>query len=561
MGRIIVFTSHDLNSQQLLKALQKRNLPYDEISLTDRPSRTADLESLVGAAIVPQLFIHTRHVGGLERGLKELKRWDHSARFDTPLAKYEAEVLPLPEIDDDDDDRLAPNAGGYRVVDSPPAPIQPHTVIKLVTGKTVPLREATELLKAVIPPMEAHKVKGTTHRNCFAGKDLIRQLQKQVDESESQCLRFVKRLLEAGILHPVGQHAHRHRNNNNNHHEAVEFQNTSKDYYRLQCYEAPEILNTYRLWPNTRRNCVTVVEDLAKRLTTVELTSLDDTDGLLDYQKARQNPEWHVFEDAVCELQQFDKNDIHALSGAEVTALVLNIYNIMQRYSLVKVGVPVSHSDRQHCATHVKFNVAGEIYTLKEWVELVRGHGGGGGKSKHFAKIRTDCRNLFALHMGAHSGSTWSPPFQRFTAQHLSDQLDQAAAAFCSEERNVAVRRKDAKVELVALFKQYHGDFSRDDRGLLATVRKYATARNEVELGKILDDKESFKIVYHDPELGCHVSAGPWYNAKELGLMHSMASKKSRRRPSSGGSKALSKDPLGGSEHSMSSNHSNYSWR
>jgi len=538
MGRIVVFTSEDLNSKQLLRALDSRKLPYNEISLTDRPSRISDLQALVDCPAVPQMFINTRAVGGLNMSLKELKRWDQSARFDSPLHKYESEVAPADDPAEQEP-RLAPNLAGYKVVDTPPAPIQPHSVVKLVTGKVVPLREATELMKEAIPKVDIHKFKGVNHRNCFSGKDLIETLKHRLDESEDKCMRFAKRLLDAGVLHHVDRR----------HDGDASFHNTAKDYYRLQCMASPEVLNTYRLWPSGRRNCVTVVEDLTKRLSTVELASLDD-EGLLDYVKARANPEYAVFEDAVCELQNFSKADMEALGSDEMMAMGLNIYSIMLRYGWLKQGIPLSQADRQHYLSEVKFNLAGDLYSMKDWIEVLRGRKG------KFA-IEKDYRVHFAINMGPHNGSGFSSPYPRFGAQNLSDELDVAGAAFCSEDRNVNVRRKEGKVRLSSIIKQYHGDFCRDDKSLLAIIRKFATGKQKSELGKILDDKESFKVVYHDPELGFHVSSGPWYNQKGVEMMQ----KKATRRSSFGKN---SKDPLGGSEHSVrstSSNRSSYSWR
>mmetsp|Transcript_20667 Transcript_20667/g.26667 ORF Transcript_20667/g.26667 Transcript_20667/m.26667 type:complete len:538 (+) Transcript_20667:48-1661(+) len=537
MGRIIVFTSEDLNSKQLLKALESRKLPYDEVSLSDRPSRITDLASLVNCSGVPQMFINTRAVGGLNRSLKELKRWDNSSRFESPLQRYEEEVAPA-EDPSEQDPRLLTSSAGYKVVDTPPAPIQPHIVVKLVTGKVVPLREATELMKEALPQMGDHKYKGVTYHKCFSGHDLISSLRNTLDISDDKCVRFAKRLLEAGILHHVNEKAHP---------DEHDFLDASKEYYRLQCYANPLILNSYRIWRSGRRNCVTVVEDLQKRLSAVENSNVDD-EGLLDYLRARADHEYTVFEDAACELQNFSKEDLGALDENNFTAMALNIYSIMLRYAYLKVGIPLTESDRMQFLGAVQFYLAGDTYSLKDWIEVLR------GKKSKFS-VKKDYRAHFAMNMGAYNGSGWSSPLPRFTSANLDVELNLAGAVFCSEERNLNVKRNNGTVTLSSVFKQYRGDFCKDDKSLLKILQKFASGKQESDISTILDDKEKFKVVYKNPELGFHVSAGPWYNQTGVETLHEK--KKRIRRPSI----TNKKDPLGGSDHSMSSNQSSYSWR
>lgn len=540
MGRIIVFTAEDLNSKQLLKALEKRKLPYDEISLSDRPSRAADLKLLTGSPAVPFLFINTRAVGGLDRALKELKRWDKSARFESPLHRYQEEVVPA-EDPAEQDGRLSTSSAGFKIVDPPPAPIQPHVVVKLPTGKVVPLREATELMKDTIPTLSENKYKGTTYSNSFSGHDLVISIKKELGLADDKCARFAKRLMDAGIIHHVDKKGHT---------DEMDFLDDKKEFYQMQCHETPLIVNSYRLWKSGRRNCVTVVEDLQKRLSAVENINLDE-EGLLDYQKVRAHPDFIVFEDAACELQNFSMEDIGALDENHFTAMAINIYNVMLRYAYIKVGIPLSEVDRQHFLGAVQFYLAGKTFSFKEWIEVLR------GKKGKFHAMK-DYRIHFAINMGAYNGSGWSSPSARFTPGKLEEELDLAGEVFCSEERNFNVKRSDGKVKLSSIIKQYHSDFCRDDKTLLKILEKFASGKMPAELTKIIEEKERFKVVYSDPELGFHVNSGPWYNQKGVA---SLNKKRVKRRSS-----MSKKDPLGSSDHSnsslgASSNHSSYSWR
>lgn len=537
MGRITVFTSQDICSKQVKKALESRGLPYEEICLSERPSRINDLRALELGPMVPQVFFNNRAVGGLEKCLKELKRWDKSSRFDTPLKKYEAEIA---SVDNPDDSRLARGDVGEKFIDAPPAPIQPHIVVKLPSGKIVPLREATQLMKDACPPMEEHKYKGVVQKNCFSGRELKDALKDLLDINELMAKRFIERLLQASVLH----HVDRKRFPD----EAAEFQDTTKDFYRLQCYETPDILNSYRLWPNNRRDCVAVAEDLMKRLSTVEMESLDG-DGLINYHLAWDSPSYAVFEDAVCELQKFSLDDIAQLDPDTLTAFCLNVYWVMLRYAYLKVGIPLNEEDRRHFMDNVKFYLGDDYttFTLDDWVDVLRGK----SKHKYLKGVRKNdsARILMALFMGPHNGSFWSSPYSRFTVQNLNEELEVAAFVYCHEEKNV-MRTKEGKIRLSSLFKRYRSDFGSSDKDILTVIRAFSNPKIKEVLDQMLASKEKVQISYHEPQLGFHSTSGPWYNQKGVEVL----------RKNFGKSKS---DALGGSSHSVtskSSNHSSYAW-
>ena len=81
MIHITIFTGDDLNSRALVKVLSERRLPFTEISLTAYPSKSSDLKALTGTVAVPRVFFGTRHVGGFEKTIRELKRMDSDPEF------------------------------------------------------------------------------------------------------------------------------------------------------------------------------------------------------------------------------------------------------------------------------------------------------------------------------------------------------------------------------------------------------------------------------------------------------------------------------------------------
>ena len=64
MNRIVVYSKAGCPFCSLLKMeLDKRDIPYDEIDLSDDSLR-ADFYARIGASTVPQVFIDGQHIGG-----------------------------------------------------------------------------------------------------------------------------------------------------------------------------------------------------------------------------------------------------------------------------------------------------------------------------------------------------------------------------------------------------------------------------------------------------------------------------------------------------------------
>jgi glutaredoxin len=101
MGRITLFTSDDLNSIAIKKALDTRKLPYVEISLDQNPKKTAELYALTGTLSLPKLFFNTRNAvasndGGIDGILQVLRlSWDFSRKYKSPFAQFRAEIEPM----------------------------------------------------------------------------------------------------------------------------------------------------------------------------------------------------------------------------------------------------------------------------------------------------------------------------------------------------------------------------------------------------------------------------------------------------------------------------------
>jgi glutaredoxin len=106
MGKIVVFTTpHDIHSQRVRRALEKRELPFAEIDVSSNPQTWRDLCDIVAsstsegghaasmvAATIPAVFVGSTLVGGVRSTLRLLRGWDKDERYACALEKYEMEV-------------------------------------------------------------------------------------------------------------------------------------------------------------------------------------------------------------------------------------------------------------------------------------------------------------------------------------------------------------------------------------------------------------------------------------------------------------------------------------
>ena len=92
MGKITVFSSGDLNSKRVIKALTIREIPFTEVSLLKFPSKRTTVKSVAFGDALPQVFFNTRHVGGVTETLEELQCWDEENKYATPRDAYEARI-------------------------------------------------------------------------------------------------------------------------------------------------------------------------------------------------------------------------------------------------------------------------------------------------------------------------------------------------------------------------------------------------------------------------------------------------------------------------------------
>ena len=341
MGRITVFALDECpHCKRAKTALKDRNIPFTEISLSSHPNRRTDMLSPADRLTVPQIFFNERHIGGADDTLKVLEAWDKQNDNQSPLKTYMDEVGSKA---DPTDERLRKSTEPP-VQQKDPLPRDEADNIEVPDGTTLTVMELTEKLKKIL----SGKDKVTpcrVHKNSFTGSEGVAALAQEFDVKEKDAVVFGGILLEREIIQPVAGHQ--------------DFGNSKIDLFRLQCYHTPNILNSYRVW-DTRvdSDAVGVLTRLKKLLGKVE-SAVTNKEGLVDYKKARETEHWPIFEEAVCELQGID---IAEMDFKTRMAFGINLYNMMIKYSFMKVGIYADPFGLMSYFSDILFNVGGCLY-------------------------------------------------------------------------------------------------------------------------------------------------------------------------------------------------------
>jgi glutaredoxin 3 len=297
MGRITIFSLDDCAHCQGIKAaFEQRNVPYLEISLSKHPQKRNDMLSLTDRFTVPQVFLNQTLIGGADETLKVLKTWDSDPQM-TPMKYYESFVS---KSSDPTDPRLQPSTDPP-VVEPPAPPRREEKPILLPDFTFLSVLEMTEWLKSILPRKDLN-YKLTSYKNSFKADQAVDILHKLLMlASREEAVEFGNVLQKHRILdHVVSEH---------------EFADTSSLFFRLQCYQTPNILNSYRIWTEKRQEQVpeqspdlsnmALLNRLKKMLNRM-ISDHTDSDRKINYKQVALHNDFPAFEEAVCELQIVD---------------------------------------------------------------------------------------------------------------------------------------------------------------------------------------------------------------------------------------------------------------
>ena len=344
MGRITVFVT-DANTacHRVIAAFEGLKIPISIISLTEHPEKRDDMFSLCMLNSTPQVFFNTRHIGGAEATFELIQEWVSSCESEAPngsansgasvssyssggsrkkkapekntrrgsnaskdsigtskrsaqstrsvksyASAHERYMLEIGNFHDPHDKRLALPENAP-ILEEPCLPRDPDAEFCItIPGDVSTVLEMTQMFVDLIKH-EDNTVGSVTYKQSFGGTKLIKVLRGTFEIPEKEAFKLASSLLSAGIFVSLSGSS------------GISFDVES--FYRLQCYQTPGILNSYRIWTeSTDEDGLRLVNHLIGKLSEIEEASTDKR-GYLHLNRARRMPEYWEFEEAICELQ------------------------------------------------------------------------------------------------------------------------------------------------------------------------------------------------------------------------------------------------------------------
>lgn len=238
--------------------------------------------SLSDRLTVPQVFVNHNHIGGADETMNLLAFWDENGQV-----SYRDEPDPS-------DPRLAvPTYPPKQEIEPALVDRSSQTMIEIPgssSGEKKNILEMTETLKFILPKADmTYSMK--IYRNVFTGTQAVEVFKKVYQfKTTEEAVAFGVLLQSHRILdHVVGEHA---------------FQCTNDYFYRLTCFQTPNILNSYRVWNEAvDPDPIRVVKGLKKTLSKILSQNTSDRTGKVDYKRAGSDKGIPAFEEAACELQ------------------------------------------------------------------------------------------------------------------------------------------------------------------------------------------------------------------------------------------------------------------
>ncbi|KAL7552898.1 hypothetical protein ACHAWF_016147 [Thalassiosira exigua] len=451
MGRITIFSIEECAFCRRTKAaLSSRSIPYANINIESYPKKRSDMIALTDKTSVPQVFFNDKHVGGSVETFDILSKWDEESGNDascedqTPYDRY---IRTIESEPDPTDERLS-------VPTEPPPTTQkmdfasPRTSETLeVNGKTYTSLELTKLLVQRMP-RDSLSYRVTLYYDVFKGSSGVDALKDifQLESREKAVQLGLELQQKKYLCHVTNDHIF----------------GDSGYYFRLQLFQTPNVLNSFRIWSDTVEDQpMYVIHRLGKLWGKLESKHLDEN-GMVDHSTLRTDEFYWKFEEEVCELQ---KISLRAMNDKTRLAFVINVYNLMIKYAFVKVGI-ASSKTRTSFFSDVSMNVGGDIFSFDDLEHgILRGNTrhpyqlskrfGSTDSRKELARKELDPRIHFALNCGARS----CPPVKKYTAEEIDEELRLAAMSFCEQESNVDIGQGNLK--LSKLLHWYQSDFGK----------------------------------------------------------------------------------------------------
>lgn len=505
MGKVTVFSingcPHCIKAKEALKS---RNIPFTEINLSSYPDKRSDLLKLSNALTVPQIFFNEKHLGDAETLIGLLEQWDKDEpTMGSAYQRYEQEIKSQP---DPSDPRLQPSTKEPVVEVAAPPRNDDDKIVLPKSEKSISVLEMTNMLTSKVP-ISNLVYRGKTYKHSITGHDFSTFLMKEFDLTKEEAGKFGLYLNKRKIISHV----------TNDH----EFSDRKNLYFRLQPHHTPSVLNTYRVWTDrVDTNPLNVVSRLSKQLGKIFDRAIE-SDGNVNLSTASQDPDYKIFEEAICELQGISMEEMDRNTK---TAFLINVYNLMIKYAQVKVGVPSNTPQRAAFFYGVKVNIGGEEFSFQELEHgILRSNSlPPYALRKVFAQDDKRLRLILdkvdpRIHFGLNCGARSCPPVKKFTAMDLEEELRIVALSFCEDDANIKIKESTQTLHCNTILKWYLKDFAPSlnelPKALLSFLNPDGDKRNMLES---LIAKGPIKVQFNEYDWSSDVSHGKDFSKSGL---------------------------------------------
>ncbi|CAB9511635.1 Protein of unknown function, DUF547 [Seminavis robusta] len=364
-------------------------------------------------------------------------------------------------------------------------------MVELPLGCLKSVLEATRELQRIFP-RDSLKYNLTTYRESFTGSTAAATLQEAYGLSKEEARILGKSLHQAKLLHHVcNDHG---------------FDDTAKLFFRLQCHQTPEILNSFCVWRDettlTKHGEEVMLAVMAKLLPLLAAIT-DSVKGRVHYSRAAKHHECLVAEldFAICELQMVK---LARLDKKSLVAFGLNVYQLFLHYAFIKVGIPGSSSGFTSFWTSLKFNVGGSLYTFSDWWNgICRGNRKGpygpkpfqGKDSRMFLNLadRVDPRIHFAAGM-----THFMRPMFVYSGAQVDLELEHVARIYCKNVEFVWMEISTNTLTVAPYFQTYMSDFASSKNGLPKALMPFMPGKEKAHIDEMLTVARKIKVEFHD---------------------------------------------------------------
>merc|ERR1712183_14895 len=186
-------------------------------------------------------------------------------------------------------------------------------------------------------------------------------------------------------------------------------------------------------------------------------------------------------------------------------AFSINLYNLMIKYSFMKVGI---HNDPLGLMAYFKqilFNVGGLLFGFHDLESgILRGNRNPpydfsapiGKDDPRLPLVLSDDKVDCRIHFGLNCGAKSCPPVKNFTPEGIEEELRIVAMAFAEDNDNVEIDIKRRILSLSQIINWYRIDFAPTNKELPQKVVHFLRGEKKEQLQSMIEDGKRIKVKF-----------------------------------------------------------------